>query len=875
MGFFYTEQPRPQVSKSSPTRRSPSAPKASAVQQIQLMAVRGCAACPLDKVPGLEHPKMVPTGAAKPLVYILGDAPGQREDEQGEHLVGPSGNLLRDTIPARLKKYVRWNNLIRCRPPRDRDPAPLETECCRQLQVKDIEQTRPKVILGLGDAPLQWFTQDAKAKIGIWRGRRVAVKLGAHCCWYYPVWHPSFMLKQQHSRRADEFVEVFQRDIRRALEDAENESLEPPVVEDTAQYNTGVETLEKPDLPRLQKWFKEIATWEECAIDIETNALRPYFKERRILSIAISNYEKTFCFAYQHPTLDWAEDLPRVKKVVRSFLLSKIRKWCHNEKFEMEWLCDEFGEDVLWKGQWADTFAQAYVLDERAGAKDLGSLTLIHFGFNVKKLSTVDVKRLAEAPLNQVLPYNALDAKYTLPLSWVMRQELEVEGLEKVYDEQHRRAVPIVLAQRRGLQPDTDTASKLATDYSRKIDTAQNKIMQHKDVLRFIQEGNPFSATSNPNLLHFFRDFLGFTQACNKGRKDSPKWSTDEEVLSKIRHPVAKLVLEIRKASKLCSTYCQPLSKEGEQVHGDGKIHTNYNHCLTSTRRLSSDAPNVQNFPKRKDKHVRAVIRSPDGFWLCSFDYGQIEFRVIGMASKDPTLVQATWENYDVHQEWAERLVKDKPHLRQVMIDEFGAPADDEKVIMKKLRDEVKNRWVFPLFFGSHQSSVEESLWCSPGDLKQAHTEFWKMFSGVHKWQDQVVEDYHKNGYVETLTGFRRRAPLKRNEAINEPIQGTAADIVSDGMCRLSDIARELQQDEFQFRLQVHDDLGFYLPDTDLEESAEIVAKEMCRAPFDFVCTPITVEVAVGRNWSQQESMGVVSSKDYGFHTRPKWLKGK
>jgi len=140
----------------------------------------GCRACPLVTEPG----DMAPTGTKHPLIYILGEGPTKTEAEEGEHFLGKSGDLLRDMLPDHLDmSQLRWNNVVRSHPRHNRDPDRVAIECCRPSVVADIEQTKPKVIFGFGNVPLNWVS--GMQGIRYWRGRRMPVRIGTHTCWYY------------------------------------------------------------------------------------------------------------------------------------------------------------------------------------------------------------------------------------------------------------------------------------------------------------------------------------------------------------------------------------------------------------------------------------------------------------------------------------------------------------------------------------------------------------------------------------------------------------------------------------------------------------------------------------------------------------------
>lgn len=235
-------------------------------------------------------------------------------------------------------------------------------------------------------------------------------------------------------------------------------------------------------------------------------------------------------------------------------------------------------------------------------------------------------------------------------------------------------------------------------------------------------------------------------------------------------------------------------------------------------------------------------------------DYGQIEARVFAMASKDLTYIKMLWEDYDVHAEWARRLAMAYPKRIG------GSKNLDDKVVMKKFRDDVKGGWVFALFFGAQLSTAAKQVEIPEEYLKGEYNRFWQVFSGLKDWQERNQKFYHEHGYVEGLTGRRRCGPLSFNQTINTPIQLTAAEIVMDGMCRIS----ELNNWETQPIWNIHDDLGFHFSDGNIDDCMEIVAREMVKINFDFINVPLMAEISIGDTMYDLKEIGKISSRDFG-----------
>ncbi len=249
---------------------------------------------------------------------------------------------------------------------------------------------------------------------------------------------------------------------------------------------------------------------------------------------------------------------------------------------------------------------------------------------------------------------------------------------------------------------------------------------------------------------------------------------------------------------------------------------------------------------------------------FAAFDFGQLEARVIAMFSQDKTFVKALWERYDVHYEWARRIALAYPNRIG------GRKNLDDKAVMKTFRNDVKNQFVFPLFFGATLYKSADVLSVPPDILKPVYEEFWSTFAGVKQYQDNMEAEYRKKGYVECLTGRRRRAPLSYNQIVNSPVQGTASDIVVDGMDRLS----EMEVWDLQANLNIHDDLTFILEEEELDEKAELIIKEMINCRYPFINVPLVVEMSVGtQNWADMEAVGEFSSDEWlNWPKRPEWL---
>lgn len=858
---------------------------------IPIVGDLGCSQCTLDKEV-LRHPKMPPSGADQPQFYFIGEAPGETEDELGRQFVGRSGELIRDRVPVKWEKHIRWNNALKCRPPDNREPTDHELACCRRYLEDDIAATRPAAIVTFGRTALDHLIGGIK-KISDWRGRRIALRVKDHICWLYPLEHPAFVLRMQRSeKQGPSITAAFEHDLQRVFDDA-GQGLPEAWAEDPTQYKENIQLIlgnTDADLDRIESVLGEMAALDDTTLDIETNRERPYYADSKILSMSVGTYENTIGFGIEHPGAKWTEKQRyRLSNIIRIFLLKAKRKWAHFAKFEQEWIVDEWGPQVIFETEWHDTGALAHTADERAGKK-LNDLTQIFMGFRVKAVMDLDTSRLIEYPLADVLMHNALDVKYTDAVRGALQAVVDSQGLSHVAHRFDLTLPSLVMMQQRGVPRDEVEVGKLYQALVKEEQRMRQQIAEHTDVKRFIQTNGKFLPSSNGptgDLVKFFRDFM----KCEEGyiNKRLNKYSVDEDHLLQIRHPVAKMILDMRKVNKNKGTYVIKLlnkqhalelaqletdKKEqkklledgGQHVYPDNLIHADFGHLITVTTRLACSDPNLQNFPSRKNKEIRRVLVPPPGHKLVSADFGQLEARTIAFVSQDPTLKAETWRNDDIHGVWTDRIGG-----------HFIPNKIKDKDGRKEFRNAIKNTWTFPLFFGnvleavafdlSREMDLDVSSRTAQKDMIEGirpyFEEFWQKYPRVKQWQEELMTFYWSNHYCETLLGFRRREPMPRNEIINHPIQGTAAQIVLDAQIRLARMAYERGMPQLQPVMNIHDDLTFFIPVGTLEQDIEIIAREMACCPFPFIDVPLSVEVSIGDNWCDKAPLHTFLSTDF------------
>ena len=820
-----------------------------------------CLVCPLTKIEQV-NPNILPSGSDKPLIYIIGEAPGFEEDQQGKQFVGKSGIILRKELKnifgRQYEEIIRFSNTIRCWPGKG-NPTPndLELACCKNSLITDIEKTKPKVIIGTGNIPLKQLL--GIAGITLNRGRKFPIKVGNHICWYFPILHPSYILRKKSKYGENEYDKVFRQDIQSVKDFLESENYFDPVYIEKGyddnivcfiydntftSFNSIYSGNSLGELKEILNTFAELPL---VSLDIETTALKPY-NGGKFLSVAISNHETTFAFNLNETTIPLFKD----------FLYNSGTKICHALKFELEWFAYYFGDDIVYNTNWEDTYALAYTLDERKGGLSLDYLCLLNFGFNLKELSNVDRRKLTELwgkDPKKVLLYNGLDVKYTYLLHDKLKKQLPNELID-TYNTLVNTGKMLTLTQKKGLVFSTEKMKEFDIDLTNQINVIVQKIKSREEVKRFEKWFGTFNHNSPAQVSKLLTEILHIkldkktdsymeTEEYEEEYHED-KYSTDKSVLTDLANKgieICKLVLEYRELNTLMTKYVKPIPS---LIDSDGLLRTQFNHCFTTTGRLSSQNPNLQNLPKRKNKHIRNVIVTKKGYKFVAFDLAQAEYRLIAIASKDKKMCDAIIKGYDPHREWALELLRLYPEYAKV---KNVKEVEEDKVKLKKVRDEIKNLFVFPVIYGASFHSVSKYLNIPLEIAEELYNKFFKVHYGIKEHQKKIMEAYNKFGYVENLFGRRRRSPISKNKIYNTGAQADASDIVVRAMNRLSLFAIKTKQDKFQPILNIHDDISFYLPEENIKEDIEFIAKEICNPCFDFINVPIGVEVSVGDSW--------------------------
>ena len=441
-------------------------------------------------------------------------------------------------------------------------------------------------------------------------------------------------------------------------------------------------------------------------------------------------------------------------------------------------------------------------------------------------------KNMADLTPAEICDYACEDADVTLQLYPPLRDELEKNELTRVFNEIEMPLMPVLARmERNGVRLDTEALAETGNQFNQRLEELEREIYE--------LAGHPFLLTSPRQVGEVLFDELKLNEKAKKTK--SGQYSTGEEVLEAIRakHPIVGKILAHRGLKKLVSTYIDALPKL--ILPETGHIHTSFNQAVTATGRLSSSNPNLQNIPVRGDdgKEIRKAFVAEEGCTFFSADYSQIELRIMAHLSQDEHLIQDFREGRDIHAATAARIFH-KP-LEEVTRDE-------------RRKAKTAN---FGIIYGISAFGLAERMEVSRTEAKELIDSYFKTYPKVKEYMEKSVVVARERGYILTEFGRRRYLPdiTSRNavvrgyaerNAVNAPIQGTAADIIKIAMIRIDE---RLRHEALQTKmiLQVHDELNFSVPPTELEHVKQLVVEEMERAFA--MSVPLIADCGSGINW--------------------------
>jgi DNA polymerase-1 len=610
-------------------------------------------------------------------------------------------------------------------------------------------------------------------------------------------------------------------------ENAEMEKVNFKTAETTSHEYILLDSNEK-----IEFLVNEILQKKVFCFDTETTALEILDANLVGMSFSLESHK-----AYYLPFSDNFEESKKlVSNFVSVFLDESIIKIAQNIKYDLAVL-KKYGIEI--RGKLFDTMLAHYILepDSRHGMDFLSETIL---GYQPIEIETLigpkgkNQKSMKDVSLDLIKEYAAEDADITFQLFEKLSKRIEeIPNAKSILEDVEIPLVPVLAAmEEQGVRIDELALKEMSKDLEIEIAKLEEIIVE--------LAGTKFNIASPKQLGDVLFDVLKIDEKAKKTK--TGQYATGEDVLSKLenKHPIISKILDYRELQKLKNTYVDTLPLLVNKK--SNRIHTSFNQAVAATGRLSSNNPNLQNIPIKtaKGREVRkAFIARSQDYILLSADYSQIELRIIASMSGDTGMIEAFNEGLDIHTATASKV--------------FGVELSE---VTKEMRGKAK-MVNFGIIYGISAFGLSERLNIPRQEAKEIIDNYFKEFGMLRQYMQNNIEFAKQHGFVETLIGRRRylrdinsanamtRGFAERN-AINAPIQGTAADMIKIAMINVHKRMKEERLDS-KMILQVHDELVFDVHPSELEKLKVIVSKEMREAlPLK---VPVEVEMGTGRNW--------------------------
>lgn len=605
------------------------------------------------------------------------------------------------------------------------------------------------------------------------------------------------------------------------------------------------------DIPTLQKWIKKCKDKKIFAVDTETTGLDSL--SASIVGMSIATDEGDACYIPIHhikKVFDGADlfndgkdtlvenqiPIDDIVKNIKPLLENKnIIKIGHNIKYDMH-IFKQLGINVY---PVEDTMVMSYDLDNTRNLHNMDDLALNHLNYTTIHFSDVCGSgkaqiTFAEAPLEKALDYAAEDADITLRLYNVLKSRLDSdEELKKVYYDIDLPLVNILFSMEEwGIKINSTHLSELSLEFEKILSSLEGEI--------FSITGQTFNIMSPKQLGEMLFDTMELPYPAKK--KSNDNYSTDIDVLKQLSYQgfeIADKVLKYREIAKLKSTYTDALPKQ--ILSRDGRVHTNYFQCGTSTGRLSSNDPNLQNIPIRTElgKDIRKTFISSNGYKILAADYSQIELRIMADVANVKNLKQAFIDNVDIHTRTASQV--------------FGIPESEMTSDIRRKAKAIN----FGIIYGISPFGLANQLDIPQSEAKEYIDNYFKNFPEIKEYMEKTKEFAHQYGYIKTLYGRKcfitniNNPKLKsyaERAAINAPIQGSAADIIKMAMIKIQNaLAQNNLINDIRMLLQVHDELVFEVKEDKIDYATKFIKETM--ENIVKLSIPLEVEVGIADNW--------------------------
>ena len=599
-------------------------------------------------------------------------------------------------------------------------------------------------------------------------------------------------------------------------------------------------TIIVDDTEKLVALTQTLEAAKRIALDTETSGTDPM--QARLVGISLAVKEgEGYYIPVGHIGLSAQLPMEEVLKALTPALTTpSIEKIGHNLKFDALMLAN-YGLPV--KPLSFDTMLAQWIIDpaSRVGLKEIAGVYLNATMTHIEELigSGKNQMSMEQVPVSSAAPYAAADAEICLRLMPILQKELEKRNSIGIFKTMEMPLIPVLMEmEKRGIALDAAFFKRFSSEMGVRLNEIETRVYQ--------EVGYTFNLNSTQQLSKVLFETLRLEPPDRKKKTASGHYSTSAAVLDELRgnHPVVDLLLEYRELAKLKSTYLDSLPLQINPK--TGRVHTSFNQTGSVTGRLASSDPNLQNIPSRTEtgRQVRLGFLASPGNLLLSVDYSQIELRVVAHMSKDERMLDAFRAGHDIHAATAAAI-------NNIPLDQV---TPDQRRHAKAIN--------FGLIYGMSAFGLSRGTGLTLGEAENFVREYFNDFPGVKQYLDGIRVLAARQGYVETLFGRRRYFPNLANpvnvtmrnreerEAINAPIQGTAADILKIAMLQLEPALAD-SGSKAKLLLQVHDELVLEVPQVEIKEAAALVQKVMSDAVT--LSIPLITEAKCGVNWGSMK----------------------
>ncbi len=777
----------------------------------------GCDKCTLDRSQFVPA-KVVP--GAK--IVLIGEAPGATEVKEGRPFCGKAGDLIRRALREEGidPDSCSWENVVKCRPPDNEFPGDKIASLCGDRNLRpSLSGMHPQVGVILGANAFKFFfngdeLDKSRGNFRRWEGLTMM-----------STFHPARILHEGglESEVGRGTYLAIRRDLSKVKRYLDGSLY-------SGRRYVLIKTPEEAD-----RWSNKLCEYPLLACDIEATTLRSWAPGSVFMCISFCGEPgESICFPVDHREIESETLRSSFRAAVRKVLGSFSAKVWHHRKYDFPWL-SQMGYEIL--GPQYCTMLIAYLLDENRRSYGLKQLTAQY----LEGYSDI-IEPGPFTPLDKLWYYNCEDSDNTLrlfnilkkqmtPKLWWVHDNLLIPGSDALA-EAERVGVKVDLTRIKSLM------EELTKETSSLVKECNTKLPPGKTV------------TSPKDLSEYLYDRMGYPVVKSTGKGGR---STDAEALILLRDDhnceIANKILKIREMQKLTSTY---LGSYPELAGLDGRIHCSFHLTQTTTGRLSSSDPNMQNVPN--DKRIKTLIVAPDGYVFVYGDLSCAEMRVAGALSHDPALIEVFRVNGDVHIATAANVLR--------------IPRDQINKDQRQKAKPVNFGFLYgqqPKGFVGYAKS-EYGVEFTLEEATEIRERYFQEYKGLQPWYKEVLDELYRNEQVETVLGRIRRFPGLRQEkdrgiiaynerqAINTKVQSPTSDLM---LMTVTHVQSELVKQKAKSRvvLTVHDSL--------MAQSSEDEAKQVARLIYDFVgsfnfpwlIVPMRVDLEIGHKWGATEKM--------------------